>query len=163
MVGFTKGRMNSRLTNSQVDEIVRALANGDSTSEIAARYGVTDRTVHAIGAGTRWGRKPVVRPSRASIPSAQRDDLFARHVRESVTYRQLSREEGVALATLIGGMRDAAIVIGAHARTAMRTQSPLPASIQRLELPRDVLMRLSDEAPNERDVPKRLVVEMPAD
>ncbi len=155
--------MNNRLTDSQVDEIVRSLSNGDSVPEIAARYGVTDRTVHAIGAGTRWGRKPVVRPSRASMPSAQRDDLFARRVRESVTYRQLSREEGVALATLIGSMRDAAIVIGAHARRAMRTQSPLPASIQRLKLPRDVLVRLSDEAPNKRDVPKRLVAEIPTD
>jgi DNA-binding NarL/FixJ family response regulator len=49
------GSNKRKLTEEQVREIKRALAEGRSSRDIARQYGVTGSTVRGIAAGDWWG------------------------------------------------------------------------------------------------------------
>jgi DNA-binding NarL/FixJ family response regulator len=49
------GTNKRKLTEEQVREIKRALAEGRSSRDIARQFGVTGSTVRDIAAGDRWG------------------------------------------------------------------------------------------------------------
>jgi hypothetical protein len=152
--------LNSKLTIELVREISSALQRGELASVIAGRYAVSVRTVYSIGAGERWGTKAIVRTAKVS-PTA-RNELYAAHVRQGRTQRELAREAGLALGTLASALKDAAAVIGCHARKALLSGQPLPDSVRTLDLGEQKLSRLAREAPNEDELPKRLIREIRA-
>ncbi len=151
--------MNTKLTIDQVDEIVRALRDGELAAEIAARFGVSVRTVYSVGAGDRSSGQRVER-RQPKISPGTRNELFAAHVREGRTQRDLAEEAGVALGTLAAAIKEAATVIGCQARAALATKHPLPESVRTLELSEDKLADLASSAPSEHELPKRLIREI---